>query len=948
LHSYFSLGPILVLLIYNLSYLHFLIDFVLKKLLSLCVLCWITVAGYSQNKYWQQEVNVTINVSLNDKEHGLDAFESIEYINHSPDTLHFIWFHLWPNAYKNDRTAFSEQLLKNHRTDFYFSKPEQKGYINKLDFKADNATLNVEADSANIDVVKLILPKPLIPGAKTTITTPFHVKLPFNFSRGGHVGNTYQITQWFPKPAVYDHKGWHQMPYLDQGEFFSEFGNYDVEITAPSAYVIGATGVLQDAATLKQLKEKGKHNIEGTTKTWSYKQSNVHDFAWFASKDFEVNYDTVITASGKVVDVFVYHIPKAEGWDKAVGYVKDGIHHYSKWIGDYPYSVASVVQGPKNLTSGGMEYPTITLITTDEAGQELDATIVHEVGHNWFYGALASNERQHPWMDEGMNTFYQKRYELNKYGTYSHLDGLPRGRGKKSPDDDEQWLLSIMAKIYKDQPIETPSTKFTELNYGLITYIKASRWMKKLENELGTTAFDDCMKRYYNEWKFKHPYPDDFKRSIEACSGKDLNNVFIELYNSGPISASIKRPIKLAFLINLKDNDKYNYVNITPAIGYNNYDKVMLGAFVHNYTLPFKNFQFIGGALYGTGSGKLNGFGRAGYTKYAKTYRAEGSISYFNFTQNDFKNGDDIVHLGVRRITPSLKFTLYDKDPRSKRQFTAQWQSFFINEDVLSFNTVTTPTDTFDVVGSDPVNRYINRLSLTLNDTRKLYPYSINLTADQGKDFVRTGLTAKYFFNYAEENLGMSARFFAGKFFYTTPKTIFKQFQNERYFLNMTGPTGREDYTYSNYFIGRNEFEGWMSQQIMERDGFFKVQTEMREIGVTDDWLMSLNLVTDLPTKINPLRVLPFKIPLKIFLDVGTYAEAWKDNPATGRFIYNAGIQVPILGSLINVYIPLLYSKVYSDYIKTIVVEKKFLKSITFTIDVQKLKLRTLFPSLPL
>src|SRR5215210_2493368 len=158
----------------------------------------------AQNNYWQQNVNFTINVSLNDKDNTLDAFETIEYTNNSPDTLRFIWFHIWPNAYKNDRTAFSEQLLKERRTEFYFSRPEQKGYINQLDFKVDGSNAMTVADSNNIDIIKVWLPKPLAPGNKIMITTPFRVKLPNNFSRGGHTGNDYQVTQWFPKPAVYD------------------------------------------------------------------------------------------------------------------------------------------------------------------------------------------------------------------------------------------------------------------------------------------------------------------------------------------------------------------------------------------------------------------------------------------------------------------------------------------------------------------------------------------------------------------------------------------------------------------------------------------------------------------------------------------------------------------------------------------------------------------------
>jgi len=173
---------------------------------------------------------------------------------------------------------------------------------------------------------------------------------------------------------------------------------------------------------------------------------------------------------------------------------------------------------------------------------------------------------------------------------------------------------------------------------------------------------------------------------------------------------------------------------------------------------------------------------------------------------------------------------------------------------------------------------------------------------------------------------------------------------SNRYFLNISAPAGSEDYTYSDYFIGRNEFEGWKSQQLMERDGFFKVNTRLlnNQIGKTDDWLMSLNLASDLPENINPLSVLPINIPIKIFADVGTYAEAWKNNPASGRFLYDAGIQLPLFNSFINIYIPIIYSKVYRDYYKYTISEKRFLKTIAFNIDLQKLQLKNLVKDIPL
>ena len=153
----------------------------------------ITINSFAQKNYWQQRVNYTIDVTLNDDVHSLTGFERIEYTNNSPDTLSFIWFHVWPNAYKNDKTAFSEQQLEHGLTKFYFASQEDRGYINRMDFKVNNVTAEVEDHPEHIDIIKLKLPSPLAPGRTITITTPFHVKFPAHFSRMGHFGQSYQV-----------------------------------------------------------------------------------------------------------------------------------------------------------------------------------------------------------------------------------------------------------------------------------------------------------------------------------------------------------------------------------------------------------------------------------------------------------------------------------------------------------------------------------------------------------------------------------------------------------------------------------------------------------------------------------------------------------------------------------------------------------------------------------
>src|SRR5262245_4176896 len=164
----------------KISGLDFIFDKIvlLKKLFASALFSCLLLTAYCQSNYWQQEVNYTIDVALHDKDNSLTAFEKIEYVNNSPDTLKFIWFHIWPNAYKNDKTAFSDQLLINGNTKFYFSDKDQRGYINQLDFKVDNITCSIEDHPQYIDVIKVVLPVPLLPGQKINLTTPFHIQLP--------------------------------------------------------------------------------------------------------------------------------------------------------------------------------------------------------------------------------------------------------------------------------------------------------------------------------------------------------------------------------------------------------------------------------------------------------------------------------------------------------------------------------------------------------------------------------------------------------------------------------------------------------------------------------------------------------------------------------------------------------------------------------------------------
>ena len=606
----------------------------LKKLITLsATICLLSIANCQLN-YWQQQVNYTIDISLNDKEHTLDGFEKIEYINNSPDTLRFIWFHLWPNAYKNDKTAFSDQSLENGNTKFYFSNKEDRGYINRLEFKVNKQTAKTEDHPQHIDIIKLILPSPLSPGQKIIITTPFHVKLPNNFSRGGHVGESYQVTQWYPKPAVYDRNGWHPIPYLDQGEFYSEFGNFDVRITLPKNYVVAATGDLQNedeknwlltrsTFSWEPVKEKTKTKYGQTQtrtqlfptssselKTVKYIQTNVHDFAWFADKTFKVLHDTLQLKSGKIIDAYSFFAPsQSMYWQNSIGFIKDAIRTKNEWVGEYPYNVVSAVQGPQGF-GGGMEYPTITIISPEANEKMIDFTINHEVGHNWFYGILGTNERQYAWMDEGINTFYDNRYSKWKYGNEGEIKF---GNNSLSIKDAERLLFETRAATKKDQPINFEASTFTNTNYNLIAYYKTGAWLELVEKKLGPDVFDKAMQEYYRRWQFKHPQPEDLKKTLETSGGQNLDTEFAMLDKKGVLPGMERSGTKLIFPFSPKAIATYikappkNAIIISPAIGINSYDKFMIGAVVTNYKLPSSRLQFFVSQLYSTGSKEFAG-----------------------------------------------------------------------------------------------------------------------------------------------------------------------------------------------------------------------------------------------------------------------------------------------------------------------------------------------------
>ncbi len=507
-----------------------------------------------ESAHFEQRADHQIHARLDDTNHLLHAHITTTYTNNSSDTLGLIYMHLWPNAYSSRQTAFAKQMLLHGNTDFHYAREHELGFIDSLDFRVNDRQVAWQLDEVHPDIGLIYLNEPLKPGETINISTPFRMKFPdARFSRLGHAGQAYYATQWYPKPAVYDQEGWHPMPYLNIGEFYSSFGQVDVFLTLPANYVVASGGRVMTPAEEEWLNKLsvetyllgGPENMpsrllfppsDPKLKTIHLQQDNVHDFAWFADKRYYVlRADFKIPGSENIVTAGAYFNTDASKWIRAVPIAAEALEFMSEEVLAYPWDVVSVVQGV-NSAGVGMEYPGVTLIGHAATPMELERVIVHEIIHNWFYGLIATNERRHPWFDEGLTTFYEDRYMSRKYPDYKlagNFAGTAVANYFDVSDIDyrnyrELWYL-FKARRHLDQPMNLHSEDFSMLNYFAMTYYKAAMAFLFLEHYLGREVFDQAIKTFAGDWAFRHPGPEQLRAAFEEVSGRDLSWFFEEV-----------------------------------------------------------------------------------------------------------------------------------------------------------------------------------------------------------------------------------------------------------------------------------------------------------------------------------------------------------------------------------------------------------------------------------
>ncbi len=496
---------------------------------------FVLVVGFSfaQNNpnsgYWQQHVDYKMNVNMDVKKYQYKGNQELVYTNNSPDTLRKVYYHLYPNAFqpgsamdlrlqtitdpdKRMVRKFTKENKEVKESRISTLKPNEIGYLKIANFKQNGVAAQTRVVGT---VLEVTLPKAILPKSSSNFTLDFDGQVPLQIRRSGRNSEenvALSMTQWFPKMAEYDFEGWHADTYIAR-EFHGVWGNFDVKITIDKEYTIGSTGYLQNKNEIgKGYEDTGvivKYPKKTKTLTWHFVAPNVHDFAWGA--DAEYIHDKIMGENNTELHFFYKNKKEnLENWKKMQPKTAELLAYFNKNIGQYPYKQYSVIQGG----DGGMEYAMCTLITGNRSYGSLVGVTAHEFAHSWFQHILATNELKHCWMDEGFTSFISD-LAMNEI--------LPP-KEPENPFTDSYNNYVYLANSGKEQPLTTHADRY-DLNqtYGINAYSKGEIFLSQLGYVIGVENLQKTIKKFYSDYKFTHPTPNDIKRTAEKVSGANLD-----------------------------------------------------------------------------------------------------------------------------------------------------------------------------------------------------------------------------------------------------------------------------------------------------------------------------------------------------------------------------------------------------------------------------------------
>lgn len=545
----------------------------MKRVVSLVALLLFCILNILAQPTSPRLANYDIAATLDPESRTITATEVLTWKNHTSDSIPDLHFHLYLNAFKNEKSTFFKESGGQLRGIELTDKESENvwGFVDIESIKllslnqkqrAEDLTSRLEfiqPDDTNKDdqtVGQILLPSPVLPNGEVTLEIKFKSKLPKIFARTGYTadGKFFLVAQWFPKIGVYEAPGeryipltasrgrWNCHQFHGNSEFFADFGVYRVSITVPKSYIVGATGILQS------------ETAQGDQKTLVFYQEDVHDFAWTASPLFQVFEDAYISKGGHTIKlVFLSQPQHADQAERHFNAVKHTLEWAEEWLGVYPYATLTIVDPAYGgFGAGGMEYPTfITAGTFWKIPLGIKTTeivTVHEFGHQYFYGMLASNEFEEAWLDEGMNTWLEisvmRRYYGGEAGRKSALGDKTSAvdfAGLRVGNSEQSRTGYTSPSNAKRDTVVKPAWTYKRGGYGVFAYNKPGIIMTTLENILGEELMKRVMRTYFERFKFKHPTTRDFIATVNEVTGRDFSPFFNQfLYSTVALDYAVQ------------------------------------------------------------------------------------------------------------------------------------------------------------------------------------------------------------------------------------------------------------------------------------------------------------------------------------------------------------------------------------------------------------------------
>ena len=479
------------------------------NLLTLVFVCSLSL---TQGQYWQQQVDYTMEVTLDTETARYRGTQKLVYTNNSPETHHKVFYHLYFNAFQPGsemaiRLKNAADTNRRFKVDIDSLTPEQQGFLKVTNLRQNGTRVQTVAAETILEVT---LNEPLPSGESTTLELDFEGQVPDVIRRAGKnsaEGVAFSMAQWYPKMAEYDIEGWNTDPYTGR-EFHGVWGNFDVKISLNKDFTVAASGYLQNADEIgKGYADRKKPKAKKGMVTWHFVAPEVHDFTWAADANYI--HDTYPGPNGVTLHFFYKNDPEIiENWKKLQADTAKMMEYYNTNIGPYPYKQYSVVQGG----DGGMEYAMLTLITGGRNYGSLFGVTAHELAHSWFQHVLATNETKHEWMDEGFTSFISAlaSNEILEQNKDFPLEGSYRG-------------YFNLANSGFEMPQSTNANRYKHnLAYESTAYSKGAVFLGQLAYLVGKEKVFEILQAYFEEWKFRHPQPNDFRRVAERVSGLQL------------------------------------------------------------------------------------------------------------------------------------------------------------------------------------------------------------------------------------------------------------------------------------------------------------------------------------------------------------------------------------------------------------------------------------------